>query len=98
MPNPKRDRAKEAASTDYSDNAPGAVQALPGRGHPPGAGVLRIELYGELGALLTLGEQGTSKHPRDSATGVPITLVAGARNQLNLLFQALDIPATPSPP
>jgi len=44
----------------------------------PGNGKLRVELYGELAALLNLANE----HPRSKGTGVQITLVAGARNHL----------------
>jgi site-specific DNA recombinase len=44
----------------------------------PEKGSLRIELFGELGALISLANQ----HPRSSGTGVPVTLVAGERNPL----------------
>jgi site-specific DNA recombinase len=39
----------------------------------PENGKLRVELYGELAALLNLANE----HPRSKGTGVPITLVAG---------------------
>jgi site-specific DNA recombinase len=42
----------------------------------PEEGRLRIELSGELAALISLANQ----HPRSSGTRVPVTLVAGARN------------------
>jgi DNA invertase Pin-like site-specific DNA recombinase len=41
----------------------------------PENGKLRVELYGELAALLSLANE----HPRSKGTGVQITLVAGAR-------------------
>jgi site-specific DNA recombinase len=44
----------------------------------PEDGKLRVELYGELAALLNLA----NGHPRSKETGVQITLVAGARNHL----------------
>ena len=44
----------------------------------PANGKLRVELYGELAALLNLA----NGHPRTKGTGVQITLVAGARNHL----------------
>ena len=40
----------------------------------PEGGKLRVELYGELAALLNLA----NKHPRSKEAGVQITLVAGA--------------------
>ena len=43
----------------------------------PKDGTLKIELYGELAALLSLGQ---NKHPRSRETGVQVTLVAGARS------------------
>jgi site-specific DNA recombinase len=56
----------------------------------PEKGRLRIELFGELAALINLANQ----HPRSSLTRVPVTMVAGARNHLNLLFKAprLELP------
>jgi site-specific DNA recombinase len=44
----------------------------------PEAGSLKIELYGELAALINLA----NKHPRSKGTGVQVTLVAGARSHL----------------
>jgi hypothetical protein len=44
----------------------------------PDNGKLRVELYGELAALINLANE----HPRSKGTGVQITLVAGARNHL----------------
>ena len=41
----------------------------------PKDGTLKIELYGELAALLSLGQ---NKHPRAKDPGVQVTLVAGA--------------------
>ena len=43
----------------------------------PDDGNLRIELFGELAALINL----TNEHPRSKETGVQVTLVAGARNR-----------------
>ncbi|MEQ9145455.1 MAG: recombinase family protein [Parvibaculaceae bacterium] len=43
----------------------------------PDTGALRIELHGELGALLRLCDDGKSKHPRGGTEGVSVTLVAG---------------------
>ncbi|MGH6791502.1 MAG: hypothetical protein ACRECF_02035 [Methyloceanibacter sp.] len=51
----------------------------------PENGKLRVELYGELAALLSLA----NGHPRSKGTGVQITLVAGARNRLDLQLQEL---------
>jgi hypothetical protein len=48
----------------------------------PDDGTLKIELFGELSALIALGQARNSKHPRGGATGVQITLVAGARYHL----------------
>jgi hypothetical protein len=42
----------------------------------PENGQLRIELFGELAALLSLA----NGHPRSRGAGVQVTLVAGARN------------------
>jgi hypothetical protein len=44
----------------------------------PENGKLKIELYGELAALLNLANE----HPRSKGTGVQITLVAGTRSHL----------------
>ena len=44
----------------------------------PENGKLRIELYGELAALINLANE----HPRSKETGVQVTLVAGTRNHL----------------
>ena len=44
----------------------------------PGDGNLRIELFGELAALINL----TNELPRSRETGVQVTLVAGARSLL----------------
>ena len=43
----------------------------------PDDGNLRIELFGELAALINL----TNELPRSKETGVQVTLVAGARNR-----------------
>jgi hypothetical protein len=51
----------------------------------PEDGKLRAELYGELAALINLANE----HPRSKGTGVQITLVAGARNRLDLQLQEL---------
>ena len=44
----------------------------------PENGELKIELYGELGALLKLGAEPKNKHPQAESEGVQITMVAGA--------------------
>ena len=44
----------------------------------PENGELKIELYGELAALLKLGTEPKSEHPRLKSEGVQITMVAGA--------------------
>ena len=44
----------------------------------PEDGKLRVELYGELAALINLANE----HPRSKGTGVQVTLVAGARSHL----------------
>ena len=44
----------------------------------PADGKLRVELYGELAALISLANQ----HPRSKGAGVQVTLVAGARSHL----------------
>ena len=41
----------------------------------PHNGTLRIELYGQLASLINLA----NGNPRSKGTGVPVTLVAGAR-------------------
>jgi hypothetical protein len=41
-------------------------------------GQLRVELYGELAALINLANE----HPRSKEAGVQITLVGGARSHL----------------
>ena len=48
----------------------------------PEEGELRIEIYGELAALISLGQKRKSKHPGGDPSGVQITLVAGARSHL----------------
>ena len=44
----------------------------------PENGTLKIELFGQLAALISL----TNKNPRSKETGAQVTLVAGARNTL----------------
>ena len=44
----------------------------------PENGELKIELYGELGALLKLGAEPKNKHPQAESEGVQISMVAGA--------------------
>ena len=44
----------------------------------PENGELKIELYGELGALLKLGTEPKNEHPQAKSEGVQITMVAGA--------------------
>ena len=51
----------------------------------PEGGTHRIELYGELAALINLA----NKHPRSRKAGVQVTLVAGARNHLDLQLSEL---------
>jgi site-specific DNA recombinase len=41
-------------------------------------GELRIELYGELAALLKLGTEPKNENPQAKSEGVQITMVAGA--------------------
>ena len=48
----------------------------------PEEGKLRIEIYGELGALISLGQEHKNKHPGEDPSGVQITLVAGAHSHL----------------
>ncbi|MCP4303997.1 MAG: hypothetical protein GY788_03775, partial [bacterium] len=60
----------------------------------PESGALKIELCGQLAALISL----TNKKPRSKETGAQVTLVAGARNWLNLLLsvEGLEIGAAAS--
>lgn len=51
----------------------------------PEDGKLRIHSVGKLAALLTLGQ---NKQPVLDENGLRLTLVAGARDHLNLLFRA----------
>ena len=44
----------------------------------PEEGELKIEIYGELAALITLGQEHKNKHPGGDTSGVQVTLVAGA--------------------
>ena len=44
----------------------------------PENGELKIELYGELAALLNLGIEPKNEHPQAESEGVRITMVAGA--------------------
>lgn len=44
----------------------------------PENGKLTVELFGELAALLALGQGTKNKHPRGDASGVQVTMVAGA--------------------
>ena len=44
----------------------------------PENGELKIELYGELAALLKLGTEPKNEHPQAESEGVQITMVAGA--------------------
>ena len=44
----------------------------------PENGELKIELYGELVALLKLGTKPKNQHPQAESEGVQITMVAGA--------------------
>jgi len=39
---------------------------------------MKIELYGELAALLKLGTEPKKEHPQAESQGVQITMVAGA--------------------
>jgi hypothetical protein len=59
----------------------------------PENGKLRIELYGELASLINLA----NGNPRSKeGTGVQVTLVAGARNHLNLQLRLLTSAALPA--
>ena len=64
----------------------------------PEEGELKIEIYGELAALISLGQEQKNKHPGGNTSGVQVTLVAGARNCLNLLLfiSGLKVGATAS--
>jgi hypothetical protein len=42
---------------------------------------MKIELYGELAALLKLGTEPKNEHPQAESERVQITMVAGARNR-----------------
>jgi hypothetical protein len=53
----------------------------------PANGKLRVELYGELAALLNLA----NGHPRSKGTGVQITLVAGACNHREFTLPPVSI-------
>jgi hypothetical protein len=44
----------------------------------PQDGELKIELYGDLAALLKLGTEPKNEHPQAESEGVQITMVAGA--------------------
>jgi len=44
----------------------------------PFNGRLKIELFGELAALLNLGMAPKNEHPLDNSKGVQVTVVAGA--------------------
>jgi hypothetical protein len=52
----------------------------------PEKGKVRIELFGKLAALINFA----NKNPRSGGTGAQVTLVAGARNHLDLLLTATD--------
>ena len=45
----------------------------------PENGELKVEIYGELGALLNLGTEPKNEHPQAKDDGVQIMIVAGAR-------------------
>jgi hypothetical protein len=53
----------------------------------PADGKLRVELYGELAALLNLA----NGHPRSKGTGVQVTLVAGACNHRELTLPPITV-------
>jgi hypothetical protein len=55
----------------------------------PDDGELKIELFGELAALINLANE----NPRPQGTGVQITLVAGARNRFGRLCGAWLLPS-----
>ena len=58
----------------------------------PENGELKIELYGELAALLKLGTKQKNKHPQAKSEGVQITVVAGAPNLYLGLFRCVCSP------
>ena len=61
-------------------DAKAAIRQLIERGQLiPENGELKIELYGELAALLNLGTEPKNEHPQAESEGVQITMVAGAR-------------------
>jgi DNA invertase Pin-like site-specific DNA recombinase len=75
---------------DERDEAAGAIRGLiekitlsPG----PKRGLLEATLHGDLGAILEWTAQKTNTPGRNGA-GVSVSVVAGARNQLNLLMSA----------
>ena len=53
----------------------------------PDNGKLRVELYGELAALINLA----NGHPRSKGTGVQITMVAGTCNHRELTLPPVEI-------
>jgi site-specific DNA recombinase len=58
----------------------------------PDNGKLNVELYGELAALINLANE----HPRSRGRGVQVTLVARARNRLDLQLRLLTTVPLPS--
>ena len=52
---------------------------------------LKIELYGELAAMLSLGLGDKHKHPRSTDLGVQVTLVAGARKPRESLTVPIEL-------
>ncbi len=81
-----RDSASDAAARGHSLEASemlrGLIEAIV---LTPGEGPLRIELRGNLAAMLTAAQQ-TKRSPDSGDLLVPVQLVAGARNPLNLEF------------
>ena len=60
-------------------DAKAAIRQLIERGQLiPENGELKIEIYGELAALLNLGKEPKNEHPQAESQGVQITMVAGA--------------------
>ena len=57
----------------------------------PEDGALKIELYGELAALLAHGNDAKNNHPRAKDPGVQVTMVAGARNPRELLMLRVEV-------
>ena len=57
----------------------------------PEKGELKIELYGELAALLKLGTEPKNEYPQAESEGVQMTMVAGARNHRYLHLDFISL-------